>query len=80
MRRGLWIVPNMVNRRGRKSSLIRLEICEDPTLHRFESLSEALSTNVGVIARLIRAGEQNREENETLPEQQPETTSVIEEV
>ena len=80
MRRSLWIDFNMSNRRGRKSSLIRLEICEDPTLHRFESLSEVLSANVGVIARLIRAGEQNLEENESLPEQQSETPSVIEEV
>lgn len=69
----------MSNRRGRKSSLIRLEICEDPTLHRFDSLSEALSANVGVIARLIRAGEQQVEESESRPEQ-TETTSVIEEV
>jgi len=70
----------MSNRRGRKSSFIRLEICEDSALHRFDSLAEALSTNVGVIARLIRAGEQQVQENEGLPEQQPEITSVIEEV
>lgn len=70
----------MPNRRGRKSSFIRLEICEDPTLHRFESLSEALSANVGVIARLIRAGEQQVEETESLSEQQSKITSVIEEV
>lgn len=70
----------MSNRRGRKSSFIRLEICEDSTLHRFESLSEALSANVGVIARLIRSGEQHVKETESLPEQQPEITSVIEEV
>lgn len=70
----------MTNRRGRKSSFIRLEICDDPTLHRFDSLSEALATNVGVIARLIRAGEQQIEETESPSEQQPEITSVIEEV
>ncbi len=69
----------MTNRRGRKSSFIRLEICEDPTLHRFESLSEALSVNVGVISRLIRAGEQQLEETEGRPETK-ETTSVFEEV
>lgn len=70
----------MSNRRGRKSSFIRLEICEDPTLHRFDNLSEALSANVGVIARPIRSGEQQVEETESLPDQQPEITSVIEEV
>lgn len=70
----------MSNRRVRKSSFIRLEMCENPTLHRFDSLSEALSANVGVIARLIRAGEQQVEETESPPEQQSEITSVIEEV
>ena len=80
MKRNLWIDTNMANRRGRKSNFIRLEICEDPALQRFGSLSEAMAANVDVIARLIRAGEQQLEENESLPEQQSETTSVIEEV
>ena len=69
----------MANRRGRKSNLIRLEICEDPTLQRFGSLSEAMAANVDVIARLIRAGEQQPEETEGRPETK-ETTSVFEEV
>lgn len=69
----------MAKRRGRKTSLIQLEICEDPTLHRFESLSEALSANISVIARLIRAGEQQVEESEGKLETD-ETTSVLEEV
>ncbi len=69
----------MADKRGRKSNLIRLEICEDPTLQRFGSLSAALATNIDLIARLIRAGEQQLEETEGRPETK-ETTSVFEEV
>ena len=69
----------MADRRGRKSKSIRLEICEDPALQRFGSLSEAMTANVDLIARLIRAGEQQVEESEGKLET-PETTSVLEEV
>ena len=69
----------MANKRGRKSNLIRLEICEDPALQRFGSLSEAMVANVDLNARLIRAGEQQVEESEGEPET-TETTSVFEEV
>ncbi len=69
----------MANRRGRKSNLIRLEICEDPAVQRFRSLSEAMVANVDVIAQLIRAGEQQVEESEGKAET-TETNPVLEEV
>lgn len=69
----------MANQRGRKSKSIRLEICDDPTLHRFGSLSEAMTVNVKLLARLIRAGEQQVKESESKVET-TEINSVLEKV
>jgi hypothetical protein len=48
----------MVKRRGPKPKSIPMKIGNDPSLWRFASLQEALEANTDLIARLIRAGEE----------------------
>jgi hypothetical protein len=48
----------VVKRRGQKPKSIPMKIGNEPALWRFASLQEALEANIDLIARLIRAGEE----------------------
>jgi hypothetical protein len=48
----------MAKRRGQKPKSIPMKIGNDPALWCFGSLQEALEANTYLIARLIRAGEE----------------------
>ena len=68
----------MAERRGRKPKSIPMAVGNDPALWRFANLQGALEANTGLLARLIRAGEERAQVAECKAEA-PETVPLSEE-
>lgn len=67
----------MAKRQRRSPKSLPMNVANDPALWRFTSLQEALETNTDLLARLIRASEENEQEAGATDADTSEAVTVI---